>query len=757
MLVNLYSSIAIPFSRRAYRLPALQRDLLGLRPRTPRFGQVPAEVIRQAPHRPNSVHSSSSTHTQTAVSEMTQPTSYSSLSVFVNDSLIAIQPRGPHSSRQVQTLSINLDTGKIQIQAAEPQLGTPMEVLAVLGLCKLHAGNALVVVTSAHPAAHLAGSDIFEVAGAKVVASAAARSNRANKGLLRLLEDAVDPQGSGRGLHFSYTYDLTQTTQRIATALAADPAGWAGKAPVQRASGRFFWNKAIAAPLVSAGASAFVQPCILGFVEQLPNLEFNEPQTGKKVTGTLTLLARRSVARAGTRQWRRGADASGSVANFAETEQILTIDGPQGHPLTGSVSSYVVVRGSIPLLWTQLPNIKYKPTTVIAPSEQSGPAHDKHFASLVDDYESVVAINLVNHHGTEGKLEAAFRAESTRLISSQSPVGQRTRYVAFDFHAECGNKRYHRLSVLWDQVSKDVASQGFCLLSDALKGPGKTQSGVMRINCIDCLDRTNVVQGVLARKALEAVLISFNLLGKSATLPEAYPEVERQFKILWADHGDMLSTQYAGTGAMKSGFTRTGKRTIGGVIDDGVKAVVRYYLNNYQDGFKQDAIDLMTGTYQCDTINAPPIKPQPSPMVPFLISLLALGLAAHNFSAVMGHVIGGATAPTITADATMDAGMLGSARKLASSVIFTPPPISDPLPATGEIGRAAASAAAGSADVVPFLAGAMACYVIAPLVLGVGLLFLLIRNGKHLVNKPQLCPQLAVTVAKPAKESKKAA
>jgi hypothetical protein len=46
---------------------------------------------------------------------------------------------------------------------------------------------------------------------------------------------------------------------------------------------------------------------------------------------------------------------------------------------------------------------------------------------------------------------------------------------------------------------------------------------------------------------------------------------------------------------MKSGFTRTGKRTLGGAIDDGVKAVVRYYLNNFQDGVKQDAIDLFTG------------------------------------------------------------------------------------------------------------------------------------------------------------------
>jgi hypothetical protein len=47
---------------------------------------------------------------------------------------------------------------------------------------------------------------------------------------------------------------------------------------------------------------------------------------------------------------------------------------------------------------------------------------------------------------------------------------------------------------------------------------------------------------------------------------------------------------------MKSGFTRTGKRTFGGLVDDGVKAVTRYYLNNFQDGAKQDSIDLMTGT-----------------------------------------------------------------------------------------------------------------------------------------------------------------
>ena len=40
-----------------------------------------------------------------------------------------------------------------------------------------------------------------------------------------------------------------------------------------------------------------------------------------------------------------------------------------------------------------------------------------------------------------------------------------------------------------------------------------------------------------------------------------------------------------------------GQRTFGGLIDDGVKSGARYVLNNFFDGAKQDALDLLTGTY----------------------------------------------------------------------------------------------------------------------------------------------------------------
>ncbi|CAH9094831.1 unnamed protein product [Cuscuta epithymum] len=42
---------------------------------------------------------------------------------------------------------------------------------------------------------------------------------------------------------------------------------------------------------------------------------------------------------------------------------------------------------------------------------------------------------------------------------------------------------------------------------------------------------------------------------------------------------------------------RCGQRTAQGIMADGYNALKRYYLNNFQDGTKQDAIDLLQGHY----------------------------------------------------------------------------------------------------------------------------------------------------------------
>lgn len=55
-----------------------------------------------------------------------------------------------------------------------------------------------------------------------------------------------------------------------------------------------------------------------------------------------------------------------------------------------------------------------------------------------------------------------------------------------------------------------------------------------------------------------------------------------------------MSYLYTGTPALKTDFTRTGKRTFKGAFDDGVNSVTRYYINNFTDGYYSDCLDLMT-------------------------------------------------------------------------------------------------------------------------------------------------------------------
>ena len=45
------------------------------------------------------------------------------------------------------------------------------------------------------------------------------------------------------------------------------------------------------------------------------------------------------------------------------------------------------VRGSIPLLWSQIPNVKYKPPTLLALSSAYEPAFDAHINALLSAYQ----------------------------------------------------------------------------------------------------------------------------------------------------------------------------------------------------------------------------------------------------------------------------------------------------------------------------------------------------------------------------------
>jgi len=72
------------------------------------------------------------------------------------------------------------------------------------------------------------------------------------------------------------------------------------------------------------------------------------------------------------------------------------------------------------------------------------------------------------------------------------------------------------------------------------------------------LDRTNFVQDILSRTTLEQYLL---LVRREWIQSNSLWSYHRE---LWAENGDTLSRIYAGTGALNTSFTRSGKRTLAG-------------------------------------------------------------------------------------------------------------------------------------------------------------------------------------------------
>lgn len=73
------------------------------------------------------------------------------------------------------------------------------------------------------------------------------------------------------------------------------------------------------------------------------------------------------------------------------------------------------------------------------------------------------------------------------------------------------------------------------------------------------------------------------------------------YKGLWADNGDYMSMHYAGTNSTTSNVTRTGKQNIFGIFESVSKSLGRFYMSNFEDGMRQEVIEIMTG-YHADTL-----------------------------------------------------------------------------------------------------------------------------------------------------------
>lgn len=305
----------------------------------------------------------------------------------------------------------------------------------------------------------------------------------------------------------------------------------------------------------------------------------------------LTLISRRSIDRAGLRYLRRGVDEEGHVANSVETEQILSPPTWDPSEASDTLYSFVQYRGSIPLFFSQSP-YSLKPIVMLHGSSDANTAAFKlHFQHLKQRYGNVQVASLVEKKGNEARVGDLYQEQANKIINSRDIDSKEpdVRFEWFDFHAMCKGMRFENVSLLFDTLKPTLRSYGWTEKTGADR-TRQRQSGILRTNCMDCLDRTNVVQS-----ACGGLVLQQQLAQQGITIDLQKDPSTSWFNTLWADNGDSISRQYAGTAALKGDFTRTRHRNISGALTDFGLTLSRYYNNIVNDYFAQAVIDFLLG------------------------------------------------------------------------------------------------------------------------------------------------------------------
>lgn len=518
---------------------------------------------------------------------------YQRLSLFVDGkdayTFVPIEPLG------AQSLTIRRATGDIVLNPpnkAVPPTATRYEktVYGILGMISLALSEYIVIMTGREHRARFLGHDIYRAADFDILplnpnVSAHNPSHPVEGHLLALVRAHL----SGGYFLFSYTFDLSRRLQAQWSESKSD----ATRPLWKQADDRFFWNKFLQSRLIDTEIAQELSPYILPIVYGTFDLRTTYIH-GHRIQ--LCLISRRSRYRAGTRYFRRGIDHEGHVANFNETEQIVLVEESAAGRISNIENfthklSFVQIRGSVPVFWGEINTLRYKPDLQIMDLQDTVDAMRLHLEEQISLYGEQCLINLVNQKGHEQPVKEAYE----RAIAQTELPEAKYRY--FDFHNECKHMRWDRINILIEKMQEDLVNSGYFhlnMLQEELAV--KIQKGVVRTNCMDNLDRTNVVQAALAKWTLNHQLKDLGVLTEGEELDD-FQALSQDFREMWADHADLISRAYAGSGALKTDFTRTNRRTKMGLVEDGYKSVMRYIRNNYFDGARQDGFDLVTGAW----------------------------------------------------------------------------------------------------------------------------------------------------------------
>ncbi|OCT80385.1 polyphosphoinositide phosphatase isoform X1 [Xenopus laevis] len=552
--------------------------------------------------------------------------------------LVVIDDKHVYTQQEVRELLGRLDLGNRTKMGQKGSSGLSRAVSAfgIVGFVQFLEGYYIVLITKRRKMADIGGHAIYKIEDTSMIyiPNDSVRVTHPDEARYQRIFQNVDLSSN---FYFSYSYDLSHSLQYNLTILRM-PAEMLKPETVphtrqegfdifedeelsnQGGSGvfgicsepymKYVWNGDLLQNVKDVVHRDWLLYIIHGFCGQSKLLIYGRPVY-------VTLMARRSSRFAGTRFLKRGANCEGDVANEVETEQIVH-DASVMSFTAGSYSSYVQVRGSVPLYWSQdISTMMPKPPITLDQADPFAYAAAFHFDKMLQRFGSpIIILNLVK----EREKRKHERILSEELVAAVTYLNQFLPpehwivYIPWDMAKYTKSKLCNvldRLNVIAESVVKKTGffvnrSDPYCSvlrpdekwneLGGVVGQSGRLQTGVLRTNCVDCLDRTNTAQFMVGKCALAYQLYSLGLIDKPNLQFDT--DAVRLFEELYEDHGDTLSLQYGGSQLVHRVKTYRKIAPWTQHSKDIMQTLSRYYSNAFSDADRQDSINLFLGVFQ---------------------------------------------------------------------------------------------------------------------------------------------------------------
>ncbi|KAG2005981.1 polyphosphoinositide phosphatase [Coprinopsis cinerea AmutBmut pab1-1] len=575
------------------------------------------------------------------------------------DELVIVEDEGEYSGKQMSAMLRMLDDGT----RPHGGLGKARVFFGVAGFIKFTAGWYMILISKRSVVALLGGHYLYHCENADIIPVCFNHKIDKPTEEQRLM-NIFKQVDMSKNFYFSYTYDLTSTLQDNlvgSTRIARRDYSF---------NDRFAWNfHMMSAAFTSTEKPApkqhWLVPLIHGHVDQAKLTVL-----GRVVF--VTLIARRSRHFAGARYLKRGVNDEGNVANEVETEQIVSealttpfyfpdrcdSDNKQQRRPSPKYTSYVQYRGSIPVYWTQETNSMVpRPPIEISVVDPFFSAAAKHFDDLFKRYGTPITIlNLIKRREPvprESKLLDEY-TQCVRYLNQFLPKDKKMVYRAWDMSRAYKEKTQDVISYLEDLAEESIQLTGFfhsgpepyshyiqnSAYSSSSSSPSsspspspipsatfdtsstdssnpqpavwrntiKLQNGICRINCVDCLDRTNAAQFVFGKRVLGHQLYALGIVDNPNLAFDT--DAVNMLTEMYHDHGDTIALQYTGSALVNRVETYRRMPHWNSHSRDIIENIRRFYANSLLDADKQAAINLFLGISSSEerTITNPPVR-----------------------------------------------------------------------------------------------------------------------------------------------------